>query len=276
MKPYFNMKVLTLGVAMALSAHSALAAPQHRTCTGTEGTQCAYMPTSGGWGHYKDYSKSIVDNIPSWQTERLNTDDLKLTISGHHQNSITNTTGVTGSSSTSFQLNGDKPIYINAGSTLKGEFEMLSGSSSTLSLQPENSVAVYLDNVTGTIQPNVKLTVNKSYEEVNHLDMTQYGEYEANEYQAGSAIEVYGDRGHLTTSADIELNGFNAIGLRTYSHATANMTNHTIQQNGNFTIGFDTLNTGTITTDNVTILGMVALLVPLLGQIFISTTAPLI
>lgn len=81
MKPYFNMKVLTLGVAMALSAHSALAAPQHRTCTGTEGTQCAYMPTSGGWGHYKDYSKSIVDDIP-WQTERLNTDDLKLTISG--------------------------------------------------------------------------------------------------------------------------------------------------------------------------------------------------
>ena len=31
MKPYFNMKVLTLGIAMALSAHSALAAPQHRT-----------------------------------------------------------------------------------------------------------------------------------------------------------------------------------------------------------------------------------------------------
>lgn len=48
MKPYFNMKVLTLGVAMALSAHSALAAPQHRTCTGKEGTQCAYAPTSGG------------------------------------------------------------------------------------------------------------------------------------------------------------------------------------------------------------------------------------
>ena len=126
MKPYFNMKVLTLCVAMALNAHSALAAPQHRTCTGTEGTQCAYAPTSGGWGHYKDYSKSIVDDIP-WQTERLNTDDLKLTVSGHHQNSITNTTGITRSSSTRFQLNGDKPIYINAGDTLKGEFEMLSG-----------------------------------------------------------------------------------------------------------------------------------------------------
>ena len=67
MKPYFNMKVLTLGVAMALSAHSALAAPQHRTCTGTEGTQCAYTATQLGsigedWTHYKNYSEHVINS----------------------------------------------------------------------------------------------------------------------------------------------------------------------------------------------------------------------
>ena len=68
MKPYFNMKVLTLGVAMALSAHSALAAPQHRTCTGTEGTQCAYMPTSEGWAHDKNYSEHVINSDAPRQT----------------------------------------------------------------------------------------------------------------------------------------------------------------------------------------------------------------
>lgn len=259
------MKVLTLGVVMALNAFHALAAdPQvSKTCSGTDTTQCFFIfnintSSTPKWLHDLNYYAWIRDNVPA-QTVDLGSDNLKLTVSGNLKNTPENTTGYL--SGNNFRILSNDLIHMsnwqgfNITNNATGEFEMLPNSSATLSLQPEDSTIVHLGNVVGKIHDNVTLTLNPSYAEANKIDMTQFGEAEADDYQAGSAIEVYGSRGNLTTSADIVINAKNGMGVRVIDGATVHMTNHTLQLNKDYTYGFDTLNIGKITTDHVQISG---------------------
>ncbi|QMT32350.1 autotransporter outer membrane beta-barrel domain-containing protein [Alysiella filiformis] len=273
MKKSFSKKILAMCVATAFVAPNALAAdPQVvRHCTENDSTTChfTYNFTYNNpnnveqWQHNQNYFEWTHNNAPL-QKEDLASTNLKVVVSGNVKNKTTNSTGIKPSSfpNQSFEKRHDHVVGIYGDALNRfateetAELEVLPNTVATLSMQPEDSSVIYVvGNTTANIHKNARLVVNPSYAEVNQVDMTQYDEEKKDDYQAGSAIEAYGDKAKVNNSADIELTGKNASGVRVYDNATVNMSNHSIQLNGNWTMGFDTLNKGKITADNVQISG---------------------
>lgn len=258
------MCVATLFVA----PHALAADPQIvRNCTDADTTTCHFTYNNPNnvaqWQHYQNYFDWAHNDVPL-QHEDLASTNLKVVVSGNLKNKTTNSTGITPASfpSQGFEKRRENvvAIYGDALNRLPteetAELEVLPNTVATLSMQPEDSSVIYVSgNTTANLHKNARLLVKPSYAEVNKLDMTQYDEEEKDDYQAGSAIEVHGEKAKVNNSADIELTGKNAGGVRVHDNATVNMSNHSIQLNGDWATGFDTLNKGKITTDNVQISG---------------------
>lgn len=234
----FQLSAITASLMFAFS--NAYAADIEHTCNVQ--TQCDYSWTTTNGEKYRIFNSDTVNTL-GLKSDNLN---VKLLSQAYQNQAATSNATSPRDNTYLIDLNnlnddptgehetGTARLLVPAGTSLK--LENFAGNGAVLSLNSSEA----------TLEKGVKITLGKSYEEINKLPFNNF---------TFSGIQTFGENAKVSNSADIEVNAEEGVAIYITNGGTLTSNDHNIILNSQSATGIEVIDGSTATLNNVNISG---------------------